>query len=492
VAIKLSQSLKQTQQLTMTPQLQQAIKLLTLTHLEMTNVIASEMVENPMLEELGSELDPLDNKGDVDFKLDKLESQNTELTADNFSGPELATGKDDFDWNKYIESYNNTSSSAPTNLSKYDPEEMPNYENMVSKALTLAEHLQWQLRMEELSEDESLFADQIIHNLNDDGYLDMNFEDLLANTKLERDHAYDILDRIKKLDPVGCACSTLQECLLVQAECLGQRLPLIEKIITDHLDDFQKRDYSGIAKKLGVAKDRIKDAELIILGLNPKPGRLISPDETQYVVPDIYVHEVGGEWQIKLNDEGVPRLKISGLYKTMIEAQVSAVNAEAKEYVQDKLRSAMWLIKSIQNRQKTIVKVTEAIVKYQPEFFRKGSQFLRPMILKDIANEIGMHESTVSRVTTNKFMHTPLGLFELKYFFNAGVGGKNGGVDVASESLKLKIKKMLEDENKKRPLSDQKIVQVLKAEGIEVARRTVAKYREMLNIQSSAKRKRLE
>jgi RNA polymerase sigma-54 factor len=224
------------------------------------------------------------------------------------------------------------------------------------------------------------------------------------------------------------------------------------------------------------------------MSLNPKPGRLVSADETQYVVPDIFVAELGGEFVVQVNDEGVPRLRVSNLYKSLIKS--SANQVEAKEFVQEKLRSALWLIKSIENRQKTIFKVAISIVKNQQEFFKKGPAFLRPMILKDIAGEIGMHESTVSRVTTNKFMHTPIGTFELKYFFNTGIGGKNGGIDIAGETLKLKIKEMIGNEDPKRPLSDQKISELLSTRDIVVARRTVAKYREMMGISPSSKRKK--
>jgi RNA polymerase sigma-54 factor len=293
---------------------------------------------------------------------------------------------------------------------------------------------------------------------------------------------------VQHLDPVGCASHNLEECLGVQARMLPERSPLVELIIQKNLKDLEKKDYQRIAKDFGVSKEKVKDAELIIMGLNPKPGRLISSDETQYVVPDIFVAEVSGEFVVQINDDGVPRLKVSNLYKSLMKNADS--NPEAKEFVQDKLRAALWLIKSIENRQKTIYKVANSIVRNQQEFFKKGPAFLRPMILKDIANEIGMHESTVSRVTTNKFMHTPIGTFELKYFFNAGIGGKNGGIDIAGESLKLKIKELIPNEDAKRPLSDQKISELLSTRDIVVARRTVAKYRETIGILPSSKRKK--
>jgi RNA polymerase sigma-54 factor len=484
MAIKMHQGLKQTQSLMITPQLQQAIKLLTLTHLEMTNLISQEMVENPMLEEIDGELD----RGEEDnSSREEMEAQ--EATSENFSGPELIEGsKDTFDWESYTESFNSSSSSSPNMKEASSPDDLPSYENMVSKGQSLHEHLEWQLRMESLTAEELNYALEIIGNIDDDGYLEVPIDEIIARTSLDKDQAIGILGLVQHLDPVGCASSSLEECLGIQARLLPERSPLVELIIERNMQDLEKKDYAKIAKDFSVSKDKVKEAELIIMGLNPKPGRLVSAEETQYVVPDIFVAEVGGEFVVQINDEGVPRLRISNLYKSLIKNGQS--DTEAKEFVQDKLRSAMWLIKSIENRQKTIYKVANSIVRTQQEFFKKGPAFLKPMILKDIANEIGMHESTVSRVTTNKFMHTPIGTFELKYFFNAGIGGKNGGIDIAGESLKLKIKEMISHEDPKRPLSDQKISELLSTKDIVVARRTVAKYREMMGIAPSSKRKK--
>lgn len=485
MAIKMSQGLKQTQSLMITPQLQQAIKLLTLTHLEMTTLISQEMVENPMLEEVDGEMDA---GSEVESSREEMEAQ--EATADNFSGPELIEGsKDTFDWETYSESFNSSSSSSPNMKEATSPDDMPSYENMVSKGQTLQEHLEWQLRMESLSTDQLNFCLDLIGNIDDDGYLEVPFDEIVARSNIEdRDEALGMLGLVQHLDPVGCGAQNLQECLGIQARMLPERSPLAELIIERNLSDLEKKDYTKISKDFGVSKDKVKDAEFIIMGLNPKPGRLVSADETQYVVPDIFVAEVGGEFVVQVNDEGVPRLRVSNLYKSLIKNGQN--DTEAKEFVQDKLRAAMWLIKSIENRQKTIYKVANSIVRTQQEFFKKGPAFLKPMILKDIANEIGMHESTVSRVTTNKFMHTPIGTFELKYFFNAGIGGKNGGIDIAGESLKLKIKEMIAAEDSKRPLSDQKISELLSTKDIVVARRTVAKYREMMGIAPSSKRKK--
>ncbi len=489
MAMKLSQSLKQTQNLMMTPQLQQAIKLLTLTHLEMTNVIAQEMVENPVLEEISEDDERVEETTAEHQEEDKLTIETTEATTQDFETPTVFE-KDDFDWNSYIENYNSTSSSGPTpqDMAAPDPDELPSYENMVSKSISLPEHLEWQLRMENPTEQEFSVAQRIIHNLDNSGYLQTTMDEIIAEVGIDRELAMSVLQTIKRLDPVGCGSTTLEECLLAQAQLLEHRSPLVEKIIIEFLPLLQKKDYDKMSKEIGVSKEKIKEAELVIQTFNPKPGLLVSAEETQYVTPDIYVLEMGGEFVVQVNDDGVPRLRISNLYQALMK---QGPDKEAKEYVQDKVRSALWLIKSIQNRQRTIIKVAKSIVRQQRDFFKKGPAFLRPMVLKDVAEEIGMHESTVSRVTTNKYMHTPIGTFELKYFFSSGIG-KEGGTEISSEALKLRIKKMIENENPKRPLSDQKIAEVLSREDLQVARRTVAKYRELLRIPSSADRKSKE
>ena len=482
MAIKMSLGLKQTQSLMMTPQLQQAIKLLTLTHLEMTNLIAQEMVENPMLEEMEGE----SSVEEVDAA---AEANPLEATSEDFKGPELVeNAREDFDWEAYAESMNNNSSTAPNTREAASPDDMPSYENMVSKSQSLPEHLEWQIRMENLSVDMLNFAIDIVQDVDDDGFLTTPFDEIVGRSNLDRSTAENVLRLVQQLDPIGCATTGLEETLLVQARNLEEPAPLVELIIQNHLEDLQSKDHAKIAKVLGVSKDKVKDAELVIMGLHPKPGRQMSSEETQYVVPDIFVIEVGGEFVININDEGVPRLRVSNLYKDLLKTKQGG--PEAQEFVQDKLRSALWLIKSIENRQKTIHKVSAAIVRSQQDFFKRGPAFLKPMILKDIAGEIGMHESTVSRVTTNKFMHTPLGTFELKYFFNTGIGGKNGGIDIAGETLKLKIKEMIGNEDARRPMSDQRISELLSTKDIIVARRTVAKYREMMNILPSSKRKK--
>lgn len=468
MALKIAQALhlKQSQKLVMTPQLQQAIKLLTLTHLEMSDHIQEEMVENPVIEEIGKEeyIEP--------------------------SGEMKANPPENFDWQNYIEQFNSTSQTPVGKVVDTSSNSL-NYENMISRERTLAEHLEWQLSMEDLTKKERNIAHLIIHNINDDGYLGISFEDIVTFSDGEdRELCLSIKEKILRLDPIGCGSSTLSECLLVQAQFKEERSPLLEKIIENHLLDLKNKRYKKIAESLGTAETIIRDLQNILKTFHPKPGRLITSPYTYYVVPDIYVMKEGGDFVVRVNDDGVPKLQISQYYKNLL---IDQTNAQSKThlYVQEKLKSAIWLFKSIQNRQKTIYRVARSIVSHQQNFFKKGPRFLRPLILKDIANEIGVHESTVSRVTSNKFMHTPIGLFELKYFFSSSIGEGSGGSLLSNELLKCKIKEMIQSENSQSPLSDQKISNFLLREDFKVARRTVAKYREMLNIASSSKRKRI-
>jgi RNA polymerase sigma-54 factor len=342
-----------------------------------------------------------------------------------------------------------------------------------------------------LTPTERKLGEAIIGNLSDDGYLNASLEDLARETQNELEDAEEVLKIIQKFDPVGVGARGLGECLMIQAHFMEPRQPLMEKIIEHHLGDLERKNYSAIAKALVVPIDKVIDATKLILELEPKPGRSFQGNDTQYITPDIYVYKVADEYVIVLNEDGMPKLRISPYYKSILAGAQKEGNKTTKEYVQDKLRSAIWLIKSIHNRQKTIYKVTDAIVKRQRDFFEKGVQHLKPMILKDVANDIGMHESTISRVTTNKFVHTPVGIFELKYFFNSSINSADGGDSLASEAVKEKIKNLITKEDPKNPLSDQKIVELLRNDNIEIARRTVAKYREMLNILSSGQRKKV-
>jgi RNA polymerase sigma-54 factor len=289
---------------------------------------------------------------------------------------------------------------------------------------------------------------------------------------------------LQLFDPIGVAARDLRECLLVQANHLGMD-ELVIKVLEGHIQDLEKRNYQAIAKKLCVDIEEIYDVAQVIAELEPRPARSFVSGEPQYIVPDVWVHKVGDKYFVAANDDGMPKLKISGFYRAAMKG-----DATAKEYIQNKLRSAQWLIRSIDQRRKTIERVTECIVAKQSEFFEKGIEFLKPMILRDVAEEVGMHESTISRVTSNKYVATPRGVFELKFFFNSAIRRDAGDDDIASESVKQAIKKLCDGEDPKHPHSDQKLVELLTKDHIVIARRTVAKYREMLGILSSSKRKK--
>jgi RNA polymerase sigma-54 factor len=499
MALEIKQSLKLSQQLVMTPQLQQAIKLLQLNRMELQEVVTQEMMENPILEELretpeGDLVPTTDNEGPANDPeaAQMRDEQSFEKPAPKEE--QLVAGKDDFNWESYVEEFNSSSSSAPS--MREVNEELPSFENVLTKTTSLEAHLAWQLSMVALQEAEKKLGELIIGNLSDDGYMNADLADMAKETGMELEDAEEVLKIVQNFDPLGVASRNLQECLAIQARFMNPRQPLVEQIIAGHLPDLERKNYPAVAKALNQPLDKIIDATRLILEFEPKPGRSFHTSDTQYISPDIYVYKVADEFVIVLNEDGMPKLRISPYYKNILAAAQGGAgdkekNKVTKEYVQDKLRSAVWLIRSIHNRQKTIYKVTEAIVRRQRDFFEKGVQQLKPMILKDVANDIGMHESTISRVTTNKFVHTPVGIFELKYFFNSSINAADGGDSLASEAVKEKIRQMISKEDAKNPLSDQKIVELLKSDNIDIARRTVAKYRDMLGILSSGKRKKI-
>ena len=492
MALEIKQSLRLSQQLVMTPQLQQAIKLLQLNRMELQEVVTQEMMENPILEEMaetpeGDNAAPESDAGDVTNP--EAEQLRDEESFTKVKEEPLAAKQDDFNWESYVEEFNSTSSSAPS--MREINEELPSFENVLTKTTSLEEHLAWQLSMVALQDEEKKLGELIIGNLSDDGYLNANLEDLAREAGIQLEDAEEVLKIVHNFDPLGVGSRNLQECLSIQARFMNPRQPLVELIINKHLPDLERKNYQSAAKALNVSLEQVIEATKLILEFEPKPGRSFHTSDTQYITPDIYVYKVAEEFVIVLNEDGMPKLRISPYYKNILASAQKDQNKVTKEYVQEKLRSAVWLIRSIHNRQKTIYKVTDAIVKRQRDFFEKGVQQLKPMILKDVANDIGMHESTISRVTTNKFVHTPVGIFELKYFFNSSINAADGGDSLASEAVKEKIRQMITKEDPKNPLSDQKIVELLRGDNIEIARRTVAKYRDMLGILSSGKRKKI-
>jgi RNA polymerase sigma-54 factor len=469
---QLKQSMTLSQTLRMTPQLQQAIKLLQLNRLELEGAIRSELDENPLLEET------MDLK-EEDLQRTKEAATEVEGAVSQAQDPQK---QDEFEWESYLDQ-----TTKPPSAGSMGSEEIMNYENIMPTHESLHDYLHWQAKMFGFNEEEELQAEILINYIDDDGYLSTPIEQIAESEKVDAAELLGTLKFVQEFDPPGIGARDLKECLLIQARHLEEDTNDLVNLIQNHLKELERKNYDGIAKALNRDVRDVIEMCKIIYGMEPKPGRAFSIPDTQYVTPDVYVHKVGDDFVVSLNEEGLPRLKISNLYRNLLKK--TGGQDKTHDYVQEKLRSAVWLIKSIHQRQRTIFKVTESIVKYQKAFLEKGSAFIRPMVLRDIANDIGMHESTVSRVTTAKYVHTPQGIYELKYFFNSGISSADGQ-DLASESVKLKIKEFVSKEDVKNPLSDQKIAEILAKEGLQIARRTVAKYREMMKILPSSQRKK--
>ncbi|MBN1141738.1 MAG: RNA polymerase factor sigma-54 [Deltaproteobacteria bacterium] len=480
MALEIRQQLKLSQQLVMTPQLQQAIKLLQLSRAELVEMVREELEKNPVLEEGQEAFDEKETAKEIEEDVPEPPSQEKFLDPTD-GGDRLK----EIDWQTYFGDYNFESYSGE---SGDGDEERPFYENILTKKTSLAEHLRWQISLSSIDDRQRKIAFEIIGNVDDDGYLRTTLDELAEVTGASCDEVESVLRLVQELDPPGVASRDLEECLLRQMESLGIENPLIADILRLHLKELESRKYSVIAKAMGVSVDEVLVAAKIIGSLDPRPGREFSQEDTHYITPDIFVYKVGDDYVVVLNDDGLPNLRISSFYRNAL-AGGPGVDEKIGEYVQDKMRSALWLIKSIHQRQRTIYKVTRSIVNFQRDFFDNGIEYLKPLVLRDVAEDIQMHESTISRVTTNKYVQTPRGLFELKYFFNSGIS-TTGGESIASESVKNKIEEIISAEDVKKPYSDQKIVEILKKNGIEIARRTVTKYREMLNIGSSTERKR--
>ncbi len=476
MGLELRQSLGLAQQLIMTPQLQQAIKLLQLSRIELLETISQEIQENPTLEEMTA--------GDGDQEL-----RGEDAKEEDFKEPPILSevtveerARDDIDWENYLSEYNTGWAS-----SHYEERETPSFENMTATKTDLTAHLIWQLNMSRLNDREKEIGIYIIGNLNEAGYLEIPLEELAADLESTQDEVVDTLRFIQNFDPVGIAARDARESLVIQARFHGFGGTIVETIIEKHLRNVEERRYGEIASALSVSIEDIISAVAVIQGLDPRPGRIYSDEETIYITPDIYVFKVGDKYEIVQNEDGLPKLRVNSYYKSILQNE-TAVTENTKTYIQEKMRSAAWLIKSIHQRQRTIFKVTESIVKFQKDFLDKGIAHLKPLVLRDVAEDIEMHESTVSRVTTNKYVYTPQGLYELKFFFNSSINTVDGD-SVASESVKEQIRKIIKGENKAAPLSDKRIEEIMKGLNINVARRTVAKYRESLGILPSRKRK---
>ena len=476
MALQLRQALTLSQQLIMTPQLQQAIKLLQLSRIELLETISEEMEENPILEEQVG--------GDADEE-GKLKAEKESPEKDDPDLPEVTIeehAREDVDWENYLSEYNTSWASSP-----YEERDAPPIENLTAAKTNLYSHLLWQLSMSNLDDGHREVGVHIIGNLDEDGYLDISCEELSQITGSPLEKVFETLDVIQKFDPVGVAARDTRESLLIQAAFHNLGGTIVEKILLDHMKDLEDRKYDLIAKKLSVDLQEVLTAITVIQGLEPKPGRSYLDEETIYVTPDIYVFKVGDDYQIMQNEDGLPKLRINNYYKEILRNRDS-LSENARTYIQEKLRSAAWLIKSIHQRQRTIYRVTKSIVRFQKDFLENGIIHLKPLVLRDVAEDIEMHESTVSRVTTSKYVYTPQGTFELKFFFNSSINSVDGEA-IASESVKEQIRNVVKAENMKKPYSDQEIAHILRKLNIKVARRTVAKYRESMGILPSRKRK---
>jgi len=478
MALELRQQLKLTQQLIMTPQLQMAIKLLQLSRLEMLDTIRQELEENPALEEV-QDTAPDENLGE--------QSENSE--TETYKTEEVTIKEkiqDDIDWSVYLGEYN-----TPGRISyETEDKDSPRFEAFIAPKQSLRDHLLWQFLMIKPSMQEEAIASAIVGNLNKDGFLDCTIEEVSAMSNATVEEVEGVLAKMQSFDPIGVCARDLKECLLIQADHFGFKDTIVSDIITNHLHDLEKKNYKGICKALKISLEDVIAAVNVIKGFEPKPGRQFSEETPQYINPDIYVYKLENDFVVMLNDDGMPKLRVNSFYKNTI-SRGKKISGEAEDYIQDKIRSAAWLIKSIHQRQKTIYKVMQSILEFQREFFEKGIACLKPMVLRDVAQDIGMHESTISRVTTNKYAYTPQGIFELKYFFNSSIKTAHGG-DIASASVQDKIRQIIQNENPKKPYSDDKISRLLKQDHqIHIARRTVAKYREMLKVLPSNKRKQI-
>jgi RNA polymerase sigma-54 factor len=502
MGMELKQSQKMSQQLVMTPQLQQAIKLLQLSRIDLIEQIREEMDQNPLLETPDEPSESTAASTEHAPGEASLEAANFEQPADFESRP-AETAQEvrpdqapaEIDWDNYLNSYQFNEQSLPSSKGAVGLEELPSFEASMVKKTDLAELLNEQLRDIQLNDAERRISALIIGNLNDDGYLSL--PDVEGDPLIRLCNEADVsiqtgeksLRRIQQLEPRGCGARDLQECLLIQVQALTEsHAPLLGLILKKHMKALESRNLPVIAKDLKQPLEAVIEASKLLSRLEPRPGRNYSSEEPQYITPDVYVNKVADEYVVVVNDDGLTKLRISDAYRRALKTG-QMPSGQTKDFVQDKMRSAVWLLRSIHQRQRTIHKVTESIIKFQRDFFERGVAHLKPLILRDVAEDIGMHESTVSRVTANKYMHTPQGTFELKYFFNSSIA-RTSGDDIASEAVMSQLKKLIGQENSKNPLSDQKLVELLRVHGIDIARRTVAKYREILGVLPSSKRKK--
>jgi RNA polymerase sigma-54 factor len=465
-------TLRQAHKLVMTPMLQQAIKLLPLARLDLINQINQELTENPLLEE----------------EVVQIKEEVSESNGSAESAPDIEYTKDkgeenktDIDWETYFQ--DNSYPQFPSE--GYTPERPP-IENTIRQKTSLREYLAWQLNLSAEDDRDRYIGTIIIGNIDDDGYMRSTAEEIAQSVNATADDVEKVLGLVQSFDPPGVGARDIKECLSLQIKNKGPISSLAALLIERFLDVLEEKNFQRISRELNVPVKDIVEAVKIIRELNPNPGNKYSPTEIQYVTPDVIVVKTDDDYQVMLNDEGIPRLKVSPCYQEILK---NKNKNEAKEYIEEKFRSAVWFIKSIEQRRQTIYKVARSIVRFQREFLDKGLAHLKPLILKDVAEDIAMHESTVSRVTTNKYIYTPQGMFELKFFFHSGINSSNGDM-MSSVRVKDMIKEAVAGEAAEKPFTDQQLVEYLKNKGINIARRTVTKYRKEIRIASASKRKK--
>ncbi len=492
MAQELRQDLRLTQQLIMTPQLQLAIKLLQLSRLELVDAMREEVQKNPLLELEDIKKETTSQKTSESEPVgEPIKSGSEALSEEAVKSGESDDGKSS-EIDKNIELYdylNNYNENSVQNRYNDKEREDVSFETFLPQKTTLNDHLLWQLKLTKFSAEEEKVGTFIIGNIDEDGYLKITIPEIANALGVEEGLAEKVLGRIQEFDPVGVGSRDLKECLLAQLKVLPTCTPILEEIVQNHMECLENKDFHCLSKALKIPFDDVIHAVKVITSLDPRPGRAYSVEDIHYIVPDVYVYKRGDEFVILLNDDGMPKLRVSNYYRNMLKGGGNNVDKDAKDYLSDKLKSALWFIKSIHQRQRTLYKVAESIVNFQRDFLDKGINFLKPLVLRDVAEVVGVHESTVSRVTANKFAHTPQGIFELKFFFNKGF--ERGGDSIAAEAVKDQIKRIIASEDPSKPYTDQVLVRMMRKLDINIARRTIAKYRESMGIAPSSKRKKV-
>jgi RNA polymerase sigma-54 factor len=482
MALELRQNLRLTQSLIMTQKLQQAIKLLQLSRLELEGEIQQVLETNPVLEE--SESQEPEKPGEAgDGEVPSLSAEGEAASEGDGENGEAKSSLEEWDWDGFLQDR-----LMPPPMGEYEEREALPFESLNAQKTTLKSHLMWQLRMAELDEADEAIGALIIGNLDMDGYLRATVEEIAGELAIEPARVEETLAVVQGFDPPGVAARSLKECLEIQVKLLGAPDPLVLAIIGGHLTSLGNKNYHAIARELKVSLERVIRAGEVIMQLEPKPGRGFDSEEIDYITPDVHVEKVDNDYVIRLNEDGLPKLRISSFYLEAMRNPDKLPDG-VRGYIQKHLDNALWFIRSIQQRQRTLYKVTESIIRHQREFLDLGLSNMRPLTLRQVAEDVQMHESTISRVTTNKYVDTPQGLFDLKFFFNSGIN-MNLGDQIASESVKEKIRQIVHSENPENPWSDQEIADLLRRQDVLIARRTVAKYRGMLGVLSSTKRKR--